>query len=187
MNTHPCEQYIKWMSLAQDSALDRTHTHLLHTHIDACASCKSLWEEMTATSRLFRAAPMVEPHAGFVQRFETRLAYHEEQRRRAMIWLMLGIGAVTLTLLALPSLWGVLSVTGQLVLPYPVIAYIQGLLTWTAIVVRALVEAAGVLIRYLCTGPAGPLCLTVIAIAGALVATWTRFWVGRLARQQVPQ
>jgi hypothetical protein len=156
--------------------------HLLHTHIDGCASCKSLWEEMTAISRMFRAAPMVEPHTGFVQRFEIRLAYHEEQRRRAMIWLMLGIGAIALTLLALPSLWSVLSVTGQLVLPYQAITYIQGLLTWTAIVVSALVEAAGVLIRYLCTGPAAPFYLAMIAIAGALVATWTRFWVGRLTR-----
>lgn len=187
MNTQPCEQYIEWMSLAQDGALDRTHMHLLHAHIDACASCRSLWEAMTATSRLFGAAPMVEPRPGFVQRFEARLAYREEQRRRAMIWLMLGIGAIALTLLALPSLWSVLSVTGQLVLPYQAIAYIQGLLTWTAIVVSALVEAAGVLIRYLCTGPASPLFLTVIAIAGALVATWTRFWVGRLARQQAQQ
>ena len=102
MSKQPCDQYIEWMSLAQDSMLSSMQTRLLHTHVAACPECRTIVEAMTSVSRLFHSASLVEPAPGFVDRFEARLVYHEEQRRRAMIWFLLGIGVVALTLLALP-------------------------------------------------------------------------------------
>ena len=46
-------------------------------------------------------------------------------------------------------------------------------------------DAAFLLARYACTGPAGTACLALVAVAGAFVAIWTRFLVGRLAAQRV--
>ena len=184
MNKQPCEQYIEWMSLAQDSMLNRTQVHLLHTHIAACPPCKTMWEAMTMVSQMFHQAPMAEPAQGFVERFEARLAYRAEQRRRVMIWMLLGIGVIALTLLALPSLIGALSFTGYLVLPYQIIVYIQRVLDWAYIVLTALMDAIWMLIRYTFTGPAGPVSLSLIVVAGALVATWTKFLIGRLVEQR---
>jgi hypothetical protein len=140
---------------------------------------------MTLLSRTLRSAPAVEPEPGFVARFEERLAYREEKRRRTMVWLMLGIGTIALTLLTLPSLLGILSVTGHLVLPYQVIAYAQGLLDWLYLVTTALAEAAWVLVRYACTGPAGPTCLILLAVAAAAIGLWTKALIGRLSAQRI--
>jgi len=184
MNTHQCEQYVEWMSLAQDGMLGTTQSRLLHAHMDECAACRETWNAMTAVSRLFRAAPTLAPGAGFVQRFQDRLAYRQESRRRAFVWMLLGIGAIALGLLALPSIAQVLELTGWFVLPYPVIVYLQVVLDWLALVVSSLASAAGILIRYACTGPTAAVCLTLIAVAGAMVALWTKFLVGRLAGQR---
>ena len=185
MNKLQCNDYTEWMSLAQDGVLNRTQTHLLHVHIAACPPCLVIWESMTEILRMFHAAAIVEPAPGFVARFEKRLAYRQEQRRRALVWLLLGIGTIALAFLAAPSLLGALSLTGRLVLPYQVVTYIQGLLGWISVVISAFADAAFLLVRYVCTGPAGPACLALVAVAGSLVAVWTRFLVGRLAAQRV--
>jgi predicted anti-sigma-YlaC factor YlaD len=185
MNQQPREQYIEWMSLAQDGMLDRSQSQLLHQHIADCSQCRLTWEAMNEISRMFRSAPMLEPEIGFVRRFEMRLVYREEQHRRAMIWALLGIGVIALTILALPSLIGALSFTGTLVLPYHVVAYVQGLMNWIYIVVSEFLEAAWLLIRYVCTGPAAPVCVALAATAAAAVAMWTKFLVGRLSGQRV--
>jgi hypothetical protein len=173
------------MSLAQDGMLDRTQMRLLHAHMAVCPPCAEIWESMATISRVFHAAAMVKPAAGFLARFEARLAYRQEKRRRAMVWLLLGIGAIALTALAMPSLLRALSLTGRIVLPYQVVTYVQGLLGWVSLVVTALADAIFLLVRYVCTGPAGPACLALVAVAGSLVAIWTRFLVGRLATQRV--
>ena len=183
MNVEMCEQYTEWMSLAQDGMLNSTQTRLLHAHLAACPPCRRQWEAMTLVSQILRAAPMVAPAPGFVARFQARLAYREEQRRRALIWILLGIGALALVVLALPSLIGVLCFTGRLILPYEVVAYVQGLLNWVGIVGRALADAAWVLIRYAVTKPAGLACLGSVAAAGVLVAIWMRLLLGRTATQ----
>lgn len=179
MNQETCEQYGEWMSLAQDGMLNSTQTRLLHTHLAACPPCQTEWEAMTFVSRMFRATPMVAPAPGFVARFQTRLAYREEQRRRMMIWLLLGIGAFALLALTLPSLIGVLCFTGRLILPYQVVAYVQGLVNWVSIASAAFANALWVLIRYAVTSPAGLACLGSIAAIGILAIIWMRFLLGR--------
>lgn len=185
MNKPPCEQYSEWMSLAQDGMLSSTQTHLLHTHVANCKPCRATWETMTTLSQMLRAAPLLGPVPGFVERFEARLAYRQEQHRRVMIWFLLGIGAVTLALLALPSILSALSLTGYLVLPYEVFTYLQGLVNWFLIALETLADAAWVLIRHVCRTPALPACLALVVAAGLLLVVWTRFLFGRLVAQRV--
>jgi hypothetical protein len=184
MNQQACEQYGEWMSLAQDGLLSSTQTRLLHAHLASCTSCQTEWEAMTFVSQMFRSTPMVSPSSGFVERFQTRLAYREEQRRGLMIWLLLGMGAFALLALTLPSLIGVLCLTGRLILPYQVIAYIQGLLNWVSMASVALADALWVLIRYTATKPAGLAFLGSVAVIGILSGIWMRSLIGRRALAQ---
>lgn len=140
---------------------------------------------MNEISQLFRAAPMLQPEPGFVRRFEVRLTYREEQHRRAMIWALLGIGVIALAILALPSLINALSLTGSLVLPYQVVVYVHSFLNWLYIVLSALLEAVWLLVRYACTGPAGPACVALAATAAAAVLLWTKFLIGQLTSRQM--
>lgn len=177
MNQEPCEQYSEWMSLAQDGMLSGTQTRLMLTHLDSCPPCQTEWEAMTFVSQVFRAAPMVAPAPGFVERFQARLAYREEQRRRGMVWLLLGMGAFALLALTLPSLIGVLCFTGRLILPYQILVYVQGVLDWLSMASIALADALWVLVRYAATRPAGLTCLASMAALGIAGAIWMRILV----------
>ena len=183
MHKQPCEHYTEWMSLAQDGILNSTQSHLLHTHLATCAPCRTQWEAMATVSRMLHAAPIVSPEPGFVARFEARLAYRKEQRRQGMVWLLLGIGVIALTILALPSLIRVLSLTSRMVLPYDVIVYLQRLFDWAYIVFSALMDAAGVLMRHFVTTPAGLACIGSVVAAGLLMAAWTRMLVHRMSAE----
>ena len=183
MNQETCEQYTEWMSLAQDGALNSTQTRLLHAHLAACSLCQTQWEAMTLVSQMFRAAPMIAPAVGFVDRFQVKMAYHRERRRRTMIWLLLGLGAFALLVLTLPSIIGLLTFTGRLILPYQIIAYLQGLWNWIGTVLSALSHAAWVLIRYGLTKPAGLACLGSGAAMGVLAILATRHLLGRRVTQ----
>ena len=181
MNQETCEQYSEWMSLAQDGMLNSTQTRLLHTHLASCPPCQTAWEAMTFVSQVFRAAPMVAPTPGFVERFQTRLAYREEQRRRGMVWLLLGMGAFALLALTLPSLIGVLCFTGRLILPFQVLVYVQGILNWVSMASIALADALWVLVRHVVTQPTVLACLGFAAAVGIVGMIWMRSLIGRRA------
>jgi predicted anti-sigma-YlaC factor YlaD len=185
MNEQQCERYLEWMSLAQDGMLSRSQNHALHAHLADCPYCQEQLEAMTAVSRMFRATPMAEPTPGFVARFEARLAYLEEQHRRAVVWFVLGIGVVALFILALPSLAGTLYLTGRLVLPYELFAYAQGLSHWIDIVFNTLAETAWVLVRYLASESSVPACLVSTSILGVAALALARLLVGRLITARV--
>jgi hypothetical protein len=179
MNQETCEQYSEWMSLAQDGMLSSTQTRLLRAHLAACLPCQTEWEAMTVVSQVFRSVPPVAPLPGFVERFQTRLAYREEQRRRVMIWLLLGIGAFTLLALTLPSLIGILCFTGRLILPYQAVVYIQRLLHWVTMASIALADALWVLIRYAATTPTGLVFMGSAVAIGILGVIWMRLILAR--------
>ena len=185
MNPQPCEQYTEWMSLAQDGLLSSSHSRLLHAHVALCPECQAQWEAITLVSRMLHSAPMAVPLPGFVARFEGRLARREEKRRQALIWLLLGMGVVALTILALPSLASLLRLTGYLVLPYRFVAYARGLLNWTAIVLNSFADAVGVLVRNLVSQPVGTAgVIGSAALAAALCVLWTRLLIGRMSAQR---
>jgi predicted anti-sigma-YlaC factor YlaD len=179
MNQATCDQYGEWMSLAQDGMLNSTQTRLLHTHLASCQPCQTEWEAMTFVSQMFRAAPMIAPMPGFAARFQAKLAFREEQRRRIMIWILLGMGAFALLALALPSLIGVLCFTGRLILPYQIVAYIQGILNWVSMASIALADALWVLVRYAAIRPIGLACLGSVAAVGIVGIIWMRSVLGR--------
>jgi hypothetical protein len=134
---------------------------------------------MTFVSQVFRAAPMVAPAPGFVERFQARLAYREEQRRRGMVWLLLGMGAFALLALTLPSLIGVLCFTGRLILPYQMVVYVQGIFDWISVASISLADALWVLVRYAVTRPTGWTILGSAAAIGVLGLFWMRSLIGR--------
>jgi hypothetical protein len=126
---------------------------------------------------------MVAPAAGFVDRFQVKMAYQQERRRRTTVWLLLGIGAFALLALTLPSIIGLLSFTGRLILPYPIIAQAQGFWNWTSMVLSALTDAAWVLVRYGVTRPAGLACLGSGAAMGVLAIFVMRHLLSRRVAQ----
>ena len=181
MNENMCERYQEWMSLAQDGMLNSMQNQLLHEHLSTCPSCRLQWEAMTLVSQMFRAAPMAEPVPGFLPRFQARLAHWQERRRRAMVAVLLGFGVFALTILALPSLIRLLGFTGQLILPYWLVVYLQGLIDWAYLVLSALLDAAGLLIAGFASSPTGLACVSAAAIAGTLILIWIPAMMGRLA------
>ena len=138
MNQQNCDQYTEWMSLAQDGMLSSTQTRLLHGHMAVCPPCQTTWEAMNLVSQMLHAAPMVAPAPGLALRVQKKLEYRKERRRRAVTGLLLGLGALVILVLALPSLMGALWLAGRMVLPYSVIASIEGIVTWFGAALRAL-------------------------------------------------
>ncbi len=184
MNEQLCDQYLEWMSLAQDGMLNSTQTHLLHAHLATCPQCQTTWEAMTAVSQVLHAAPMVAPASGFVVRVQAKLALREERRRQVIVGVLLGIGVLSLVALALPSVAGLLSVTGRLVLPYEVFAYMQGLYNWATILLSSLANAAWVLACHLAERPSIWTCTMFAAVTAVFVLVWIRVWLRRMTRQE---
>jgi hypothetical protein len=174
MNQQNCDQYTEWMSLAQDGMLSSTQTRLLHGHMAVCPPCQTTWEAMNLVSQMMHAAPMVAPAPGLALRVQKRLEYHQERRRRAVTGLLLGLGTLVILVLALPSLIGALWLAGQIVLPYPVIASIESIVSWFSAALRALGDAAWVIIRFVATQPTVRASLAAGAIAGAGSVIWMR-------------
>lgn len=183
MNQQNCDQYTEWMSLAQDGLLTSTQTRLLHGHLSVCPPCQTTWEAMTYVSQMLHAEPMVAPPAGFAERVQKKLEYRQERRRRIVIGLLLSLGAFVMLLLALPTLINALLLAGRLFLPYQVVAYAQGIVTWINAALSALNDAAWVLVRFAATNPTVQASLATGALAGAGSVLWVRYVV----RQRTPQ
>jgi anti-sigma factor RsiW len=184
MNAHSCDQYLEWMSMAQDGVLSSTQMRLLYAHLASCPECQTTWEAMTAVSQILHAAPMIAPAAGFVARVQARLAAHEEQRRQVIVGALLGVGVLSLSILALPSIAGLLSVTGRLVLPYTIFVYAQNLYYWTALVLGSLVSNTWVLVRHVAARPSVWTCIGFAAAMVLCISIWLRIWLGRMAQQE---
>jgi hypothetical protein len=163
------------MSLAQDGMLNSTQTRLLHGHLSVCPPCQTTWEAMTFVSQMLRSAPMVAPPPEFAQSVHKTLEYRQERRRRTVIGLILGLGAFAVLILALPTLVNAVWFAGRVFLPYPIIAYGQGILNWINVALRALGDAAWVIVRFAATNPTVQASLGAGAIAGAGSVLWMRY------------
>jgi hypothetical protein len=139
---------------------------------------------MTLVSHMFHAAPMVAPAPGFAERVQARLEYRQERRRRVLIGLLLGFGALAMLLLALPAILSALWVAGRLLLPYSVVAYAESLSTWLNAALGVLGDTASVLVRFIATNPAAHASLGAGAIAGAASVLWVRLVVRQRAKQR---
>lgn len=184
MNQQNCDQYTEWMSLAQDGMLSSTQNRLLHGHIAVCPPCQTTWEAMTFVSQVLHASPMVAPAVGFAERVQKRLEYRQERRRRIVIGLFLGLGALGLLILALPTLVNTLWLAGELFLPPQIVAYGEGILNWIDVALRTLSDAAWVLVRFAATHPTVQASLGAGAVAGAGSVLWMRYTFRKRAPQR---
>ena len=174
-NQQNCDQYLEWMSLAQDGMLNSTQTRLLHGHLSVCPPCQTTWEAMTFVSQMLHSAPMVAPPPDFAQSVHKKLEYRQERRRRTVIGLILGLGAFAVLILALPNLVNAIWFAGRMFLPYQIIAYGQGILNWINVALRTLGDAAWVIVRFAAANPTVQASLGAGAIAGAGSVLWMRF------------
>lgn len=99
-----CEQSQIWMIEALDGHLAPARQDPLMAHLSACSRCRADWDALQATDELLSAASMVSPPPGFAARVEARLAHREAQRRMLIGGVILLLAALSLWLLALPSL-----------------------------------------------------------------------------------
>src|SRR4051812_19542812 len=74
----------------------------LETHLATCASCQAQWAALSRMHRLFKAAPLAAPRAGFNSRFQARLAQRRARPRALWGALALGGGAVAASALVVP-------------------------------------------------------------------------------------
>lgn len=180
-----CETAQEWMSLAQDGLLGSIESRRLHEHLASCPECQAQWEGMMCISRLFHAAPMLGPEYGFALRLQARIAYQEEQRRHALVVILLAVGAMALFFLALPSLVSLLGLTGELLLPYWLIAYIQGAWNWLSIALNSLSSAGWLILINFVSTSRGIACLTSVAILAAVFVLWVPLMMRRMVTRAV--
>ncbi len=107
MNHQPFEEW-----LIQNKKLKEEEKRELDLHLRNCPRCAALAE----TGLALRAARMASPRAGFVTRFETRLAAKKAAERRQRLWgliLLLISGVGFFAWLAAPYLQMLLSAPAQ--------------------------------------------------------------------------
>jgi anti-sigma factor RsiW len=88
------QPYHAWMHELLDGALAVQARAQLETHLAGCLDCQARWASLSAVDRLFKAAPMAAPRAGFAGRFKARQA--QRRSRPRLVWgaVALGVGAV---------------------------------------------------------------------------------------------
>lgn len=94
------EEFSLLMSLSLDNLLDEIEQQQFQLYLDRYPVCARQWHSWQALDRHLGLAPAIEPTAGFVQRFETRLA---QQDNRSLLgrnlWIALFIVVVWIGML----------------------------------------------------------------------------------------
>lgn len=167
------QPYQAWMQDLLDGALAGPARVQLEAHLATCQQCLARWNALSAVDRLFKAAPMAAPRAGFSGRFKARVAQRRSKPR--LVWgaVALGLGAVGVSAVVVPVgvalIWSLLRTAQQ---PATVLAlsasaaatasFINTVFEALFIAGRALVEAA----------VANPLAWAAAALALALTGVW---------------
>lgn len=165
--------YHAWMQALLDGALAAPARRQLEQHLAGCQGCQADWAGLSAMDRLFKAAPMAAPRAGFSGRFKARQA--QRRSRPRLVWgaVTLGAGAVAASAVVVPVglalIWSLLRAAQQ---PATVMAlstsaaatvgFAGTVLDALFIAGRALLEAA----------LANPLAWAAAALALALTGVW---------------
>jgi predicted anti-sigma-YlaC factor YlaD len=99
-----CQDISLLMSLALDQSLTQVEARDLEDHLKRCPTCQEEWKAMQRVSRLFAAAPLMEPSAGFADRVMQRLAQRQARRRTLVAGAALLVICLSLGALALPGI-----------------------------------------------------------------------------------
>jgi hypothetical protein len=109
--------YQAWMQDLLDGALAGPARVQLEAHLAGCQECQGRWNALSAVDRLFKAAPMAAPRAGFSGRFKARVA--QRRSRPRLVWgaVALGLGAVGASAVVVPVglalIWSLLRAAQQ--------------------------------------------------------------------------
>lgn len=167
------QPYYTWMHALLDGALAIPARAELETHLAGCLACQARWASLNAVDRLFKAAPLAAPRAGFAGRFKARQA--QRRSRPRLLWgaVALGTGAVGVSgvvavfgLALIGSLLRVAQQPATLLALNTSAAATAGFVTTVADALRIAGRAL------LATALAEPLAWAGAALALALTALW---------------
>jgi hypothetical protein len=88
MNHQPFESW-----LLSEEVLEQDQEHALREHLRHCERCASLEASWSDVHQLIDTAPHVGPAAGFVARWEDRLALERKKRHARQSWVFLALTA----------------------------------------------------------------------------------------------
>lgn len=167
------QPYQAWMQDLLDGALAGPARVQLEAHLAGCQQCQARWNALSAVDRLFKAAPMAAPRAGFSGRFKARVAQRRSKPR--LVWgaVALGLGAVGVSAVVVPLgaalIWSLLRTAQQ---PATVLA-LSASAAATASFINTVFEALFIAGRALLEAAvANPLAWAGAALALALTAVW---------------
>jgi predicted anti-sigma-YlaC factor YlaD len=167
-----CQEIGQLMSLSLDEALAAEEGRQLQTHLDRCQSCQAKWTSMKRVSQLFADAPLVPPPAGFAAKVSRRLAQHEARRRGVLGGMILFVGIIALTVLALPAIIGAFTALERL-FSYPLLlSHGPQLILKLISICRPLVKAGWLAITALLSPSGRPILASYSLAVFILTALW---------------
>ena len=177
------EEFMLLMSLSLDDLLDEAEAARFDQYLTDFPTLALHWQSWQRLHHGFVAMPPVEPPAGFVDRFETRLLQHERRRR---LWFGMVVGGVTL-LLWIGVIVGLFSMGAYLFVN-------QG--SWLSALIQNLTYAWVTLGQWLKTGwetlglfaatpQAKAVAVGYLLLAAALLGGWLTFLRRSLQQQEL--
>ena len=169
-----CQEIGQLMSLSLDEALTLDEARQLQMHLERCQSCQAKWISMERISRLFADAPLVPPPTGFAAKVSQRLAQREARRRWVLGGVILFMGTISLTVLALPAIIGALMALEQLFSYSPLLSHGLQLILKLISIGRPLVKAGWLVLTSLFSPFGQPILVSYSLAVFALTALWVR-------------
>jgi hypothetical protein len=173
-----CQEVGQLMSLSLDEALTANEARQLQIHLNRCQSCQAKWISMERISQLFADAPLVPPPTGFAAKVSQRLT-QREARRAVLGGMILLMGTISLTVLALPAIIGTFMTLEQLLSCSPLLSYGLQLILKLISIGRPLVKAGWLAITALLSPSGQPILASYALAVFALTALWVRLVSGR--------
>ena len=168
-----CQEIGQLMSLSLDEALTPDKARQLQMHLERCQSCQAKWISMERISQLFADAPLVPPPTGFATKVSQRLA-QREARRGVLGGVILLMGTISLTVLALPATIGAFMALEQLFSYSPLLSHGLQLILKLISIGRPLVKAGWLVLTSLFSSFGQPILVSYSLAVFALTALWVR-------------
>lgn len=99
MSHQPFESY-----LLADTLLSQEEQSSLNQHLKDCERCRALSQGLNDIDTVFQHSPAPLPAPGFTQRWQTRIAAHQQSRQIRQFWL-LAVGMLALAVLILSAVF----------------------------------------------------------------------------------
>ncbi len=96
--------------LLSEESLSPEQSRLMQEHLRECAECRQQEAAWMDIHRLFRSAEVVAPAAGFISRWQERLAAQRLKSQRKRAWIFFGVTAAIAVILSGLLIFGSLQV-----------------------------------------------------------------------------